>query len=203
MHYIDEVNQKRQAQSEKKQLDMLVKAVTTRIPAMQPVNLDKQITRMGDRIVSAIEASKTDTAIEGVREAQQSQADRIVEALDSLKKAVTEQKPVVASSTTSQQAVDFEPIVNAIKQLERLLESSPKQALDLSSYRAHDLDNGPDGVQYIGFSDANGSWYIMQHDPDNNRDRYYFGAGDYDAAWDDKYSHSYNILSEALSALRS
>jgi hypothetical protein len=73
-----------------------------------------------------------------------------------------------------------------------------KSGINLADYRAHDLDDAPDGVQYIGFISQEGKWYICQSDDKKNTMRYYFGKGDYDTEWLERYSHEYKTLSEAI-----
>lgn len=104
----------------------------------------------------------------------------------------------VPSVTVNERELDLKPIQKAIKDAMKPM----TRRFSLSDYRAHDLNNSPDNMQYIGFQDEDGEWYIMQHDPENNRDRFYFGNDGYDIAWDERITHDYKNLSEARRALR-
>lgn len=79
--------------------------------------------------------------------------------------------------------------------------ASDKKGINLNDYRAHDLDDAPDGKQYIGFISMDGKWYIVQSDDASNSMRYYFSDGDYDTEWMERYSHEYKTLSEAIRGL--
>lgn len=227
MSYLDEVNEKRKNQSANTQTALMIKAMQAgqkpSIILTDSTDLGEHISQLGDKIIDVLEAVKDDKStkdqidrindmtgefrslVASVQIEQESQADRIVAALNDLKRTVTSQKPVIVPAPAvsfSERDVDLNPLVDAISRLEKLMTpKKQKKSLELSSFRAHDLADSPDNLQYIGFQDTSGNWYIMQHDPENNRDRYYFGTGDYELAWDDKFSHDYKTLSEAIRAL--
>lgn len=102
--------------------------------------------------------------------------------------------PAAVHATSS---VDLKPIEKALKELK----GGTKKAFSLNDYRAHDLDDAPDGTQYIGYIALDGSWYIIQSNDNSNSMRYFFGASDYSRGWEDRYSHDYTTLSEAVNAL--
>lgn len=226
LSYIDDVNQKRQTQDAQRQTAMLMHATRNQKPQIiltDSTDLGSHIAELGDKIIEVLEAVKEDHStkdqidrindmtyefrelVETVQTSQETQADKIVLALNDLKTTVTKQKPVVVPApavSLQEKDVDLNPIVGAINDLKKLLApTKQKKKTDLSTFRAHDLSDAPDGMQYIGFMDMSGSWYIMQHDPEENRDRFYSGSESYDQAWDDKFSHNYTTLSEALRAL--
>lgn len=230
MNYIEQVNQKRQSQADQRQTAALVSAARANnkptILLTDSTDLGSHISKLGDKIIDVLEAVKDDKStkaqidrinnmtdefrelVDTVRSAQSYQTERIIAAVNDLKQTVSKQKPVVVPApavSLQEKEVDLDSVVAAINRLEKTLKPKPaaavKQELDLSRFKAHDLTDGPDNNQYIGFMDASGNWYIMQHDPTENRDRYYFGRESYDQAWDDKYALDYRVLSEAIRAL--
>lgn len=228
MNYIEQVNQKRQSQADQRQTAALVSAARANnkptILLTDSTDLGSHISKLGDKIIDVLEAVKDDKStkaqidrinsmtgefrelVNTVQSAQSYQTEQIIAAVNDLKQTVSKQKPVVVPApavSLQEKDVDLNPIVTAINRLEKMLKPKPaaKQQLDLSRFKAHDLTDGPDNNQYIGFMDMNGNWYIMQHDPAENRDRYYFGSESYEQAWDDKYGLDYRVLSEAIRAL--
>lgn len=226
MSYIDEVNQKRQSQADKQQLALLMKSAqgTPQRPSIiltDSTDLGSHIAKLGDKIIDVLEAVKDDKStkqqidrindmtgkfsslVSVVQMAQVNQTDRICAAIESLRKVVDVQKPVIVpapSVSLQERDVDLKPLLKSLTKLEHLMQ--PKApGFSITSYRAQDSEDGRDGMQYIGFMNPDGDWYIMQHDPDNNRDRYYFGADDYDTAWGDKHTHNYYTLGEARRAV--
>lgn len=225
LSYIDDVNDKRRTQADQRNTAMLMAASRQKpqIILTDSTDLGQHIADLGDKIIDVLEAVKEDHStkeqidringmtaefrelVETVQTSQETQADKIVLALNDLKTTVTKQKPVVVPApavSLQEKDVDLDPIVGAINDLKKLLApTKQKKKTDLSTFRAHDQADAPDGMQYFGFMDLSGNWYIMQHDPEENRDRFYSGKESYDQAWDDKFGHTYTTLSEALRAL--
>lgn len=188
-----------------------------------PVILTDQ-TDLGDKIkeltgqmvstIKGLDSSASDMAqlkaLKGLSdgvEALQRSVDSYVSAIDrqtvqliaalnrlELSPQITVPKPVV---TVQERAIDFKPLEKALKGLQQ----PAARAVSLSDYRAHDLDDAPDGKQYIGFIDMDGNWYLMQSDDETHSLRYYFGRGSYADAWDSRFGHSYRTLSEARRGL--
>ncbi len=88
--------------------------------------------------------------------------------------------------------INFSPLLDALKK---------PDTVDLTCFRAQDLDNAPDGTQYVGFTDTNGAWYILKNDETTLR--YHFGIGNYEDGWSNRIGHEYLVLSEAVNAIRS
>lgn len=220
MSYLDDVNQKRQSQSDQRlmQAALLGNRQKPSIILTDSTDLGEHISKLGNKIVDVLEAVKDDKntseqidlltnltiqfrkLVETVNKAGEDQANRIADALHELAITQRNQKPIVVPApavTLTEKDVDFKPVIKAIERLMKPVVAG----FDLAKYRAHDLQDAPDGQQYIGFINPDGDWYIMQHDPSSNRDRYYFGAGSYEEAWDEKHIHEYRTISEARHAL--
>lgn len=172
----------------------------------------KRSTEQHDKLISAI--SELKESIESANQAAEQQTREIHQSFETMLESVSNAQ----TQAIDQQNSILEDIARYLKTppklptpqvnitereldlggVEKALKSlTPKKTRDLSSYRALDLENMPDGNQYIGFQNSSGDWYIMQNDERANRIRYYFGKGDYATAWDEKVSHDYTTLSEA------
>jgi hypothetical protein len=102
--------------------------------------------------------------------------------------------PKVSVSTPK---VDVTPIRDVIK--EHLNRESGE--LDLSKYRAQDLDELEPGVQYVGFVNPDGNWYIVKNNEEENTLRYAFGTDAYDSFWPQASKLDYKRLDEAVHAV--
>lgn len=180
-------------------------------------DLGEHISGLGDKIIEVLEAVKDDKSttqqinhlsamvtdfkslITGVQQSNKAQADRIVTAVNSLKEVIAEQKPVVVPAPNvrlTEKATDFTPLINELKTI--LTPKAVKKQINLADYRAIDLDNAPGNVQYVGFQNSAGNWYILQNNEETNSIRYYFGKDGYDVGWDERHGHDYKTLSEAM-----
>lgn len=218
MSYLDEVNEKRKNLSDRTQTAMMLKAVQSgqkpSIILTDSTDLGEHIAELGEKIIGVMNTVRADkstkeqidrlasdfkTLTQMAQQAAQEQTDRVCNAIEELRQVVTEQKPIVVPAprvSLAEKDVDFSPLVQELKTI--LTPKAVKKQINLGDYRAIDLDNAPDGVQYVGFQNSTGGWYILQNDDRSNTIRYYFGKGSYEAAWDDKYSHDYKTLSEAV-----
>jgi hypothetical protein len=70
--------------------------------------------------------------------------------------------------------------------------------LNLDSYRAQDLDEMEPGVQYVGFINPRGAWYIIKNNEEQNTLRYAFGNDSYEKFWPQASKLDYKLLNEAL-----
>lgn len=108
--------------------------------------------------------------------------------------------------------IDFNPTVNVsapkinipgvdLSGLQSTLEAYvPKEStvLDLNEYRAQDLDQMEPGVQYVGFINQDGNWYIIKNVEQDNTLRYAFGNDAYADFWPIASTLVYTRLNEAL-----
>lgn len=181
-------------------------------------DLGEHISKLGNKIVEVLEAVKDDKStveqighitklmgefrslVDTVQQSNTEQADRIISAVNDLKAIISDQKPIVVPAPNvrlTEKVTDFSPLIKELKTIFAPAKVA-KQGINLNEYRAIDLDNASDGVQYVGFQDSRGNWYILQNDDRNNTIRYYFGKESYAQAWDEKYGHNYKTLSEAM-----
>lgn len=115
----------------------------------------------------------------------------------------------------TEKSIDFTPFQNMIRDalLHRpeIVVSTPEvieadevvvvpDRFDLSRYRAQDLRDSGDSLQYIGFINPEGCWYIIENNISNNSMRYVFGSKAYTKHFKNAASWEYRILSEAIDA---
>jgi hypothetical protein len=93
--------------------------------------------------------------------------------------------------TVSSAPVDFQPLLDA-------MQSDDDDAIDFDDYKASDINNDDDNMQYVGFLSPDGCWYIIENDIKGNSMRYVFGEGDYAKAWKKASSYKYKLLNEAV-----
>ncbi len=102
--------------------------------------------------------------------------------------------------TLKETKIDLTPLKDTIREV-FVPPSVPEQKLDLSRYKAQDIDNSVTDKQYIGFVNPEGDWYIIENDVPGNKLRYVFGESGYAAAFAQASSYEYNLLNEATDAL--
>lgn len=76
-----------------------------------------------------------------------------------------------------------------------------EEVVDLDSYKAQDINNSNKNLQYVGFVNPEGKWYIIENDIKGNHLRYIFGNSDYKKAFEQAAQYKYLLLDEAIHAL--
>jgi hypothetical protein len=112
-------------------------------------------------------------------------------------------KPVVnvptPKVTVQAPKTDLTPLIDILKQ--QNTEDESEEKLDLDDYRAQDIDNTNPDMQYVGFVNPAGNWYIIENDVKGNRMRYVFGTLNYSEAFAQASMYTYSLLNEAINAL--
>lgn len=149
------------------------------------------------------------------------QLSTLVEKLENVAKALTsskvevdkEFKKLVKDLLSEIKAIDFNPTVNVAATkvtvpeintsgIERILtDFTTKEAVekvDLGDYFAQDLDELEPGIQYVGFVNPKGNWYIIKNIEEENKLRYAFGSDAYADFWPRASQLQYKRLDEAL-----
>lgn len=93
-------------------------------------------------------------------------------------------------TTVNVPETDFDPVVKAIKG-QKLPKNDP-----LSFYKAQDINNNDPNLQYVGFVNPEGGWYIIENSGDAIR--YVFGKTGYAQAFKDATKLNYRLYSEAI-----
>jgi hypothetical protein len=99
--------------------------------------------------------------------------------------------------TVESAKVDLTPLQDTIKQYFRAPET---EKIDLDCYRAQDISESAN-MQYVGFVNPDGGWYIIENDIQSNSLRYVFGEAGYSEAFSKCSQYSYSLLNEAINAL--
>lgn len=90
--------------------------------------------------------------------------------------------------------IDLSPIANAMpKQVKRI---------SIEDFRAQDMDEEEQGIQYVGFVAPNGNWMIIRNDVEGNNMRYKFGKKDYAKAWPKLATFKYETLDKAYNEIK-
>lgn len=93
--------------------------------------------------------------------------------------------------------VDLSPLQDTIKEY---FKTPEVDKIDLDNYRAQDIANS-ENMQYVGFVNPDGGWYIIENDTKGNSLRYVFGLGGYKKAFKAAAGYKYLLLNEAIDAL--
>lgn len=119
-----------------------------------------------------------------------------------LSPAITVPAPTV---TVKAPKVDLTPLRSVLQEYlpksSQPIEESESDLFDLDDYKAQDIDNSVKDMQYIGFVNPTGAWYIIENDVKGNKLRYVFGTDDYSAAFARASEYQYQLLNEAIHAL--
>lgn len=108
--------------------------------------------------------------------------------------------------------IDVRPVVNVpapkVEVIEREIDFNPlleklntpvKVQSSAIDYRAQDLDELTDpNIQYVGFVNQSGGWYIIENDTLQATLRYKFGMKGYQKGWENRTKHTYKLYNEAL-----
>jgi hypothetical protein len=142
-----------------------------------------------DKLTAAINASKPDNSA-------------VIAAIKALKLDVAAPVINVPQAKVNVQPaavnVDFKPLQDTIKEYFKTPEIEDEK-IDLDCYRAQDLiDNGD--VQYIGFVNPAGNWYIIENKVRENQMRYCFGSTGYAKAFSKAAQYEYSLLNEAIAS---
>lgn len=195
MSYLDTIREKRDVQAVKNEVQPVVIQNADYIKAGEVRALLSELQAIR-REFSAIKAALAKPSAE-----PEKLAPHFTALGDRLTKVLSEQKQPIVQAPEVKLTEKTVDMANVEKLLTNLIDlNQPKNApanapesTDYSKCRACDLDNAPDGIQYIGFMDHAGNWYIIQNDSKNNTVRYHYGSGDYLAAWSDRYGLDYSL----------
>lgn len=209
------------------QLSQLLEAQAAKIPKpdkptiilTDQTDLGDRLSKLADDIASSVD--KLDTtkvnadqlqSLKELKDALNSYTDGLTgsntanqKAASDLLKAVKAIRvsPVVnvpeAKITVQAPKVDLQPLQDTLKEYFKPPETD--ESINLESYRAQDIDNINPNMQYIGFMNPQGNWYIIENDVKGNKLRYLFGDDGYTQAFSDAASHVYSLLNEAIDAL--
>lgn len=170
--------------------------------------------------MSAVAQDFDGNGVRSIEKALNGAASKLETAVDKLKSVKVESdddlKEVLSDMRDTLQAFDYAPTVTVpapnvtvspselnLKPLQTALEDGlrPLNKIDLSNYRAQDLDEQEQGVQFIGFVNPSGNWFIIKNVEADNTIRYKFGKDKYSQAWGKAPGYEYLSLDKAVNAL--
>ena len=192
MPYLDTITEKRRLKSEKIQAEY----TAAKLAAVLKEHL------------KGIEKSDTEKVIKVVSQIKDPASSDVVKLLEEIKTSLKRTERIVVPAPeirVDKSVIDTSKIEELLNEIMGKLQSAPKSVVEKASeqpepliyYTAQDLDNAPDGSQYIGFMSLSGNWYIMNHDTETDRNLYHFSDQTYQDAWDKRYSLEFKPLSEA------
>ncbi len=154
----------------------------------------EQLTKLTDLKTGLDKLSSTFTS--GVTTASK-QHKELLSAIKALKldTVVNVPEPKV---TVKESKVDFKPLQDTIREY---FKAPEVEKIDLECYRAQDIKDS-DNMQYVGFVNPDGGWYIIENDVKANKLRYVFGMGNYEKAFKKAATYQYMLLNEAIDALQ-
>lgn len=119
--------------------------------------------------------------------------------------------PYLEEIARTVRGINMSPVVSVaapridLKPLEKTIKETfvPKdEGVDLSCFRAHDINNTDPNIQYVGFVAPDGCWYILENNMLDNTIRYKFGKKGYTKAFKDAPKFAYYLLSEAINEIK-
>lgn len=204
------------AQVKEVQLASLLGASKPSIVLTDQTDLGDKMEALGERVADAIKGlEKTDVDSKKLDALKQ-----VANSLDAFSKVIqkdgSDQLKASREVLAAIKKLDMSPVVNVpetnvtvqapsvdMKPLQASIErywKPPEDKLDLACYRAQDLITTGD-MQYVGFVNAEGNWYIIENDVKQNRMRYLFGTKGYEKAFKKAPTYEYRLLNEAVNAL--
>lgn len=209
MKYGDVIAEKRQEQARKEQAkkDMLTLVHYFKKASVNtPSDFEETVKKLSENILNALKENKADGSItkeiRGLVTGFSSVAASLVKQQQEQLAVLVTTVEKLANSISTDRPIDVSPITDALKNFS-ISVPTPEVTVNqitppsLDDYRAHDLRE--DGaIQYIGFVNPDGKWYIVENDSENNRLRYVFGSKGYSKAFSKAGSWQYKLLSEAM-----
>lgn len=215
MTYIELIKDKRATNAEQKQLQgsmvELVKLLSE-ANSQAPKDFTDKVDQLSKNILSALSAFKDDKTVSNQIDTLSSEFKQIAillskynkdntasltDALDKMADSIQTIKdtPVIIKGSD----INIAPLEKAITQAISSIDNS--QPLILDNFRPHDQRDDGD-MQYFGFVNPEGKWYILENDVKGNSFRYVFGNKNYKSSFRKAASWEYKLLSEAINAIQ-
>lgn len=198
MEYLDKIKQKKSAQKE--EFLKVKQASSTNVLYQEVRNLLKSLEKTGaksldkDFIKAVDKLSNIASKLESVKVTSDKDIKELLGTLSQVLSQM-ELRPVInvqpPKIVMPEHKMDFTPFMDKMKPAKQPLE-----------YKAQDMDSISDpNIQWIGFIDAKGAWYIIENNTFDDSLRYKFGKKDYTKAWQERTKHAYKLYNEALNEI--
>lgn len=198
--YLETVKNKRQISSQSKTEQDKLEAFTTLAQEIRSLLTSLETAgakQLDKKVVEAI--ARLDKIVNSISTVKVTSDQDIKTALLYMAEAIRQidVKPVInlppPKVELKEREIDFQPII------EQLGKHKPSKALlTLSDYKAQDMNELDPNIQYIGFVNPAGRWYIIENNTLDNTLRYKFGRSGYPTAWKKPQSLNYKLLNEAV-----
>jgi hypothetical protein len=126
------------------------------------------------------------------RVAETDKSGELIPYLEDVRDAIKAIK-VNPSITVSPSKIDLSGLEKTLKEV---LQTPEAKGIDLLQYKAQDVNNDDPNIQYVGFIDTEGGWYIIENNGESLR--YKFGKKGYTSAFKDAAKLNYKLYSEAV-----
>jgi hypothetical protein len=205
--YIETLQAKRAINTDDQHRLALLQAVTDVKKAVEAGPRDITVKTDDTAVITAL--GKLETAVKALDKPEQDYSEvltDIKQAVEAVKLEPTDLSELLAAIsklelspaiTVQAPEVDLVPLQDTIKEYFKPPET--EQKLDLACYRAQDIKEDGD-IQYVGFLNPDGNWYIIENDIKGNKMRYVFGSKGYAKAFSKAASYKYELLDKAIHA---
>lgn len=203
MNYLDGVNEKKAHSQEQQHKQAVLDAFNGLSKEIRDLlaSLEKTSAKTVDKdfVASVKSLGEVARKLENVRVT--SDGD-IKQALNALAAAFSrlDVRPVVnvpaPKVEITEREIDFKPLLDKL--------NTPVKVQDkVTDYKAQDLDDeeSNQNIQYLGFVDPTGRWYIIENDLLMNTLRYKFGKRGYSKGWSGRAKHAYKLYNEAVNEI--
>jgi hypothetical protein len=198
---ISRIKEKRHSQADAKEKQALVdslESVSSDVRELLASLETSGAKKLDKQVVEAISAlSSIVGAIKQVRISNDSETKQALADIANILKGIN-LSPVInvpaPKVTVQERKIDFDPLINALNK-EVPLDDDP-----LSGYKAQDINNDDPNIQYVGFINSTGEWYIIENNDSSLR--YKFGKKNYLEAFKDCAKQSYKLYSEAVNEVK-
>lgn len=203
MNYLDEVNEKKAHNQEQQHKQAVLDAFNGLSKEIRDLlsSLEKTSAKTVDKdfVASVKSLGGVARKLENVKVTSD---DDIKQALNALAAAFSrlDVRPVVnvpaPKVEITEREIDFKPLLDKL--------NTPVKVQDkVTDYKAQDLDDeeSNQNIQYLGFVDPTGKWYIIENDLLMNTLRYKFGKRGYSKGWSGRAKHAYTLYNEAVNEI--
>lgn len=203
MEYLDTVQNKRQATQENSKQKAFVDSISLVSSDIRDLLASLETSgakKLDKRVVDAI--SSLSSIIEALNSVKIENDSEVKDALANIANILgnLDVRPIVnvpkAQVTVNEKEVNFDPLIKALNKPE-VKDDDP-----LVGYKAQDINGDDPHVQYVGFVNAKGNWYIIENSDTTNSLRYVFGKDNYTEAFNNVTKLRYRLFSEAYSEVK-
>lgn len=177
-------------------VESVVKAINKMSKDVAPKNIDfsplqKSIATLSEQIAKLpTEYPEAPEAVETVSVDNLSELKPQLEAIT----AILEKLKLDPKIDVKVPKTDMSGIESAIASLKE----EPTKEVELNDYMAVAIDDDSEYMQYVGFINPDGEWYILYYDIEKNLFLFNFGIDNFNKSWQNHMNISYSQLDKAV-----